>query len=162
MSAASTPTLPSAESEAIHPSHHGTLKKPVEWPFVVTCNRGLDGHDSRGTVFAESAFSEAFVQNRVVNYKNVLIRCHKKKVNTKIYPILTNSPSLSINSIIFALSHPKWRHFLRNNKELMGLWTLIMITLLYTSDFSIWFTPAAPPFRILLICWFFISWSIFH
>ena len=28
----------------------------------------------------EGAYSEAFIQNTVVNYKNVLIRCHKRKV----------------------------------------------------------------------------------
>jgi hypothetical protein len=45
--------------------------------LVVTNNSKAS---SSGIVFGEGAFSESFLQNHVVNYKNVLIRCHKKKV----------------------------------------------------------------------------------
>lgn len=77
---ASTPRTVSEQAASV--AVPGNIKKVAAplWPFPVSCNRGIEGHEGRGTVFAESAFSEAFLQNHVVNYKNVLIRCHKKKV----------------------------------------------------------------------------------
>lgn len=48
---------------------------------MISVNRGrLQDHEARALQFGEGAFSESFVQRHIVNYKNVLIRCHKRKV----------------------------------------------------------------------------------
>ena len=48
---------------------------------MITLNRGVLGdHQARSLQFGEGAFAEAFIQRQIVNYKNVLIRCHKRKV----------------------------------------------------------------------------------
>ena len=55
----------------------------VSSPKLFTTN-STKFHEQRGVTFGEGAFSEATIQSHYVNYKNVLIRCHKKKVRLLI------------------------------------------------------------------------------
>ena len=52
----------------------------VSPPTLVSTNSN-HFHEQRGVTFGEGAFSEALIQSHYVNYKNILIRCHKKKVS---------------------------------------------------------------------------------
>jgi hypothetical protein len=50
-------------------------------PSKLFTTNSTNFHEQRGVTFGEGAFSEAIIQSHYVNYKNVLIRCHKKKVS---------------------------------------------------------------------------------